>query len=301
MNKSRRKFIKASALSLGASVLPWKNFLAQHSAVSGTYNMRPLRRNVGIFTDRGGTIAWLMSENGLAVVDTQFPASAKILIEELRKTTDRKLDLLVNTHHHGDHSAGNFAFKGMVDTIVAHENSKTNQMRVAENRNQVEQQLFPNTTYTDFWSGKAGSEIISLKYFGRAHTNGDSVVHFENANIAHLGDLLFHKRHPYVDMNSGASIESWIEVMEKIAKHYSKDTLYVWGHASDPEQVVGDSKALLEKRDYLTKVLEFVSKEISEGKSKEEILKATEIPGTDGYDSSGIERPLGAAYDELSL
>lgn len=300
MNNSRRKFIKASAFTLGASVLPWKNFLAQGLSIEREHTMRVLRNNVGIFTDRGGTIAWLMSDSGLAVVDTQFPASAKKLIAELRKTTDKKLDLLVNTHHHGDHSAGNFAFKGIVDTIVAHENSKTNQMRVAEKRNQMDSQLFPNTTYKDTWSSKVGDEVISLKYFGSAHTDGDSVVHFENANIAHLGDLLFHKRHPYVDISSGASIQSWIEVMENIHKHYSSDTLFVWGHASDPEKIVGDGQALLEKRDYLTKVLEFVGKEIAEGKSKEEVLKATEIPGTDGYDSRGIERPLGAAYDELS-
>lgn len=300
MDNSRRKFIKASAATLGASVLPWNNFLAQNLLSPAEYTMRPLRNNVGVFTDRGGTIAWLMSETGLAVVDTQFPASAKKLIAEFRKTTDKKLDLLVNTHHHGDHSAGNFAFRDMVDTVVAHENSKTNQMRVAENRNQMDQQLFPNTTYKEQWSGKVGEETITLNYFGSAHTNGDSVVHFENANIAHLGDLLFHKRHPYVDTSSGANIQSWIEVMEKIHKHYNADTLFVWGHAKNTEEIVGDSQALLEKRDYLTKVLEFVGKEISAGKSKEEVLKTTQIPGTEGYDSRGIERPLGAAYDELS-
>ncbi|MEM6801205.1 MAG: MBL fold metallo-hydrolase [Bacteroidota bacterium] len=296
---SRRTFIKASALGLGSSLLPWQNFFAQ-SFQPQEYVMRPLRNNVGVFTDRGGTIAWLLSENGIAVVDTQFPASAKKLIGELRKTTDRKLDLLVNTHHHGDHTAGNFAFEGMVDTIVAHENSKKNQMRVAEERNQMATQLFPNTIYKDTWSGKVGEETISLKYFGAAHTDGDSVVHFENANIAHLGDLLFRDRHPYVDTSAGAIIQSWIEVLEEILKHYDKETLFVWGHAKEAEDIIGDSEALIKKRNYLTAVLEFVNKEISEGKSLEEVLKATEIPGFPEYDSRGIERPLKAAYEELS-
>ena len=300
MKSSRRKFIKASALGLGASLAPWQDFMAKAFLQNQEHVMRPLRNNVGIFTDRGGTIAWYLTPNGIAVVDTQFPASAKKLIGELRKTTDRKVDLLVNTHHHGDHSAGNFAFKGMVDTIVAHENSKKNQMRVAENRNQMDSQLFPNTTYTESWAGKVGEETISLKYFGSAHTDGDSVVHFEKANIAHLGDLLFRKRHPYVDTSSGASIQGWIEVLEGIIKHYSKETIFVWGHANNPEDIVGDVTALEEKRDYLTKVLDFVNKEIAAGKSEEEVLKNTEIPGTEGYDSRGIERPLGAAYQELS-
>ena len=103
----------------------------------------PSEINVGVFTDRGGTIGWLMSDDALVVVDTQFPNSAEKLIEVIKEKTDRKLDILLNTHHHGDHSGGNIAFKEMVNKVVAHKNSKANQQRVAEERNQVEKQLYP--------------------------------------------------------------------------------------------------------------------------------------------------------------
>ncbi|MCK7530603.1 MAG: MBL fold metallo-hydrolase [Marinilabiliales bacterium] len=73
--------------------------------------MTPLRNNVGFFTERGGTIGWMISKDGLVVVDTQFPEQAQHLIEAIRKQSGRQIDLLVNTHHHGDHTGGNIAFK----------------------------------------------------------------------------------------------------------------------------------------------------------------------------------------------
>lgn len=259
-----------------------------------------LRGDVGIFEERGGTIAFLVSKKGMVVVDSQFPDQAKHLIDELKKRSEKPIELLINTHHHGDHSGGNIAFKGIAEHVLAHANSKLNQERSAKAAKTEDKQLYPDQTYTHTWCHRSGREAVCCHYFGAGHTNGDSFVHFEKANIVHCGDLVFNRRHPYVDRGAGASIKSWIDVLDKGLRKFNKKTLYVFGHAASGYKVTGSADDLNKFRDYLGAVLQFTEKEIKAGKTKEEILKATMIPGADEWKGDGIGRPLGAAYDELT-
>ena len=293
----RRHFLQASALT-GTSFLFSKNLLAQFLAEE-PYKMRDLRGGVGVFTERGGTIAYLITKDGIAVVDTQFPEQSEHLIAALRKTNDQPIPYLINTHHHGDHSGGNIAFKGIARKVVAHANSAQNQRNVAEKQNNAEKQLFPDTTFTDTWQQKVGKESIKLHYFGAGHTNGDSIVHFENANIAHLGDLLFNGRYPFVDASAGASVKSWIQVLDKTQSTFDKNTIFVFGHAFDPEKITGGMEEVKLFKDFLEKTVVYVEKEVKAGKSKDEILKTTSIPGVSYMQGTGLERSLGPVYDEV--
>jgi cyclase len=249
--------------------------------------------------ERGGTIACYMSKDGLAVVDSQFPDQAQHLIDELKKNNAEGVDLLVNTHHHGDHTAGNIAFKGMVKNVLAHENSMLNQKRVAEGRGGLENQLLPTTTYkSGKISEKVGSEKITLHYFGAAHTNGDSFVHFENANVVHTGDLLFNRRVPFIDKSSGANVMNWIEVMEKGYKAFDDDTLFVFGHSGNGFEITGKREDLKAFQNYLTKVIDFVKQGKAQGRMQEELGKAEEIPGAPEWKGTQT-RAVNAVWMEL--
>jgi glyoxylase-like metal-dependent hydrolase (beta-lactamase superfamily II) len=81
------------------------------------YKFTPLRNDVGIFTEQGGTVAWLSNTSGIVVVDTQFVDQATHLITELKKISSKPINFLINTHHHGDHTGGNLAFKGLAEKI----------------------------------------------------------------------------------------------------------------------------------------------------------------------------------------
>ncbi len=155
------------------------------------YKMRMLRNDVGIFTEKGGTIAYYISKKNIAVVDAEFPEQSKHLIDALQKDPGKPFEILINTHHHGDHTAGNISFKGIVNHVAAHSNSLINQQRAAKEQNKEDQQLYPDITYGDTWEYKKLKEKIKTYYFGPAHTNGDSIIHFPHANIAHMGDLVF--------------------------------------------------------------------------------------------------------------
>jgi glyoxylase-like metal-dependent hydrolase (beta-lactamase superfamily II) len=302
MHFNRRQFICTSGFALGATLLPAPAGLRPvglQNLLAPAGEMKTLRNNVGIFTERGGTIAWMIDNQGIVVVDTQFPDTAPHLIEEIRKQNERKIDLLINTHHHGDHSGGNIAFKGIVEKVVAHQNSKASQQRVAIANKTEDKQLYPDTTYDGQWSQKVGNETITLRYFGAGHTNGDSFIHFENANVVHCGDLMFNRRFPFVDRSSGANIENWVKALGKAQKTFGKDTIYVFGHAAEGFPVTGTREDLKAMQNYLSRLLKFVKKEIKAGKSKEDILKATAIPGAPEWKGQGIERSLTAAYEEV--
>lgn len=293
---NRRHFLQNSiAASAGLSLSsPLLKLIFQNA-----YQMENLRNNVGIFTERGGTIAYMITNEGIVVVDSQFPDQSKHLIEEIQKQSDRKIDLLVNTHHHGDHTAGNIAFKGLVNKVMAHENSKLNQQRSAEAQGSLDNQLLPDTTYSKGRiREKAGGERIALHYFGAGHTNGDSFVHFENANIVHCGDLLFNRRVPFIDKSAGANITNWQVALEKAYKTFDKDTLMVYGHSGDGYEVKGDREDLLAFQNYLGKVMDFVKKGQADGKTKEQLSAATEVPGAPQWKGEQT-RAVAAAWTEL--
>ena len=93
----------------------------------------PLRESVGYFTGQGGTIGYHISKDGVVVVDAQMPATAKICLDGImERDGGRTIDVLVNTHHHGDHTGGNRVFKPSVKKILAHENVPELQKAAAE-------------------------------------------------------------------------------------------------------------------------------------------------------------------------
>ncbi len=294
----RKQFIQASSLTLGA--LAFTNTKSLAWFFDDPWKIKMLRNDIGIFSEKGGTIGFMLSKKGIVVVDAEFPEQAQHLIAELKKRSEKPFKLLINTHHHGDHTSGNIAFKDVVPHVLAHENSKINQKNVAVKNKTDDKQLYPDKTFTDTWSDKVAKEKISLYYFGAAHTNGDAIIHFEHANIAHMGDLVFNRRYAFIDRSAGANIKSWIAVLDKTLAKFDNNTLFIFGHAFDPEKVTGNKEDLKAMQNYLSKLLEFVEGEIRSGKSKEEILKAKAIPGVPEWQGDGIERGLTAAYDELT-
>jgi cyclase len=294
----RRSFIQNSALAFGALTLTQKKLLT--TFFEDPWKITMLTNDIGIFTEKGGTIAFYLSKKGIVVIDAQFPEQSQHLIDELKKKSENPFTLLINTHHHGDHTAGNISFKGIVGHVLAHENSLKNQKAVAAAQKSEDKQLFPDQTYKDTWSDKIDNEKISMYYYGAGHTDGDSFVHFEHANIVHCGDLVFNRRHPFVDRGAGASMKSWIEVLDKGLKKFDANTVFIYGHSGTGYEVTGKADDLKKFGDYLGSVLKFVDGEIKAGKTKDEILKATAVPGADEWKGDGIQRPLQAAYEELT-
>ena len=302
MTPNRRDFLTISSWALAGIALPGVPLIGQAGqkpAPPTTFT--DIRRNVGFFTGQGGTIGWLANADGAVAVDAQFPATAKACVEGLQKRAAKGIQLLVNTHYHGDHTAGNVAFRPAVKTIVQQERC-AKLHRTATTKN-ADQQAYADITFGESWSQEIGDEKVWGYYFGPGHTGGDAVIVFERANVVHMGDLMFNRVHPRIDGPSGASIKNWISILERVARRHS-DATFIFGHAKAGEPVTGPVKELLYLRDYFSAVLEFVQKGISAKQSKEEIAKATELPGFPDHAASGqvltLAGVLNSAYDELT-
>jgi cyclase len=327
MPHSRRDFLASSAAAaLGVMAGRPLSALAmqatQQQAPQPVFT--PLRRNVGTFTMRGGTIGWLVNARGVAVVDTQFPAEARVLLEGLQsRSKNRGVDLLINTHHHGDHTGGNGVFRGVAKRVVAHGMADQHMRRgpvapaaqpsaqqppqppqQAQPQQNTPEQLYPDTTFTHTWSADLGDERIVARHHGRGHTSGDAVITFERANVVHMGDLGFNQRHPVVDRAAGASMRNWARLLDQVVSAHARDTIYIFGHANTGLPVTGSSADLLRFRDYLGAVLAFADQHVRAGKSRDEVLAMREpLKGFEAWGPFGQSSPrdaLTVAYEEVT-
>ena len=330
---NRRTFLRTSAVSAAALAI------ASRARLSATLTPPPpralptaaaapaalpdgfelLRRNVGIFTGRGGTIGWLASPDSLCVIDTQFPDTAAQCLAGLRAHTrnathdtthdatrdGRQLDVVINTHHHFDHTSGNPVFKPAAKCIVAHANVPALQRAASARMNPptLDQQVYANMTFADSWEMTFPDETLRARHYGPAHTNGDIVIHFEKANIVHTGDLVFNRLYPVIDRVGGASVANWIKILETVHATYPADARYIFGHGNPSPKFgpTGTRADLLAMRDYLTGLLDHTRKQIASGKSKAEIVTLKALPGFPDYQmAERLASNLDVAYDELT-
>ncbi len=309
---NRRSFLQHSTVALATGLLAGRRLAAQTPAPASAplapavatprVEFVPLRGSVGLATGRGGTIGWLAYAGALVAVDTQFPDTAAAFVEGLPGRAGRRFDHLINTHHHGDHTGGNGVFRPIAGSIVAHANVPALQRGRAK---VPENEVVADTTFTDQWRRDFGSEVVAARYFGPAHTKGDIAVHFEKANVVHVGDLVFNRLYPVIDRPGGASIVGWIGVLETLAKTYPADAVYIFGHGNPKFGVSGTAADLGAMRDFLTALLDHVQRAIGAGVPREELVKLQELPGFPDYApaagaTSRLPANLGVAYDELT-
>jgi cyclase len=259
-----------------------------------------LRGGVGVFTGRGGTIGTLVAATIALVVDTQFPDSVGPCFDGVKARAGREADLVINTHHHGDHTAGNVTARQRgIRRIVAHERVPDLQRAWAATRNPPPAIEVPNETFSQRWRLDTGDEVISAEHLGPAHTGGDIIVRFEKANVVHMGDLVFHRLIPVIDRPAGASIAGWIRLLEDVAQRYPADAVYIFGHGRDG--VTGERVDLLLMRDYLARLLETVGADIKAGRTLEQVKERKALDGFADY-GGGNRLPvnLETAFAELT-
>jgi len=299
MRLDRREFVVLSALGFVGSFSDRFAFAQAPAQAPTVPEFKDVRRNVGTFTARGGTIGYLVTPEAVVMIDSQFADTAPMFFKGLQAKTSRKIDLLINSHHHPDHTGGNKFMQPNVGKIVAHANVPGLQKKQAAASKSEDNQAYADTTFDKDWKATIGKETVSARYYGPAHTSGDIAITFENANIVHMGDLMSFQRNPRADRPAGASVPNWIPVLERVVKDHSNDTVYIFGHSKAGERVTGSSKDLMDLRNYLTALVDFAKKQIAAGKSQEEIVKGTmAIPGFEHYEGTPVA--LEAAVLELT-
>lgn len=297
---NRRSFISTTSVGVAGLVLAGDTF-AQAAQAPPVTRFEELRRGVGMFIGQGGTIGYLVNGDGAVAIDSQFMNTATICAAGLTERAPKGIAMLLNTHHHGDHTGGNKAYG--VSKIVAHANCLKSHKAVTEEAKTVDQQAYATATFTDAWTETFGDETIEGRYYGAGHTGGDAVYHFQRANVMHMGDLLFNRAHPNIDRPQGANVANWIKVLEAVNNRASNDTIFIAGHAKD--NVVRNSKTeVMHFRNYLTAVLEHARAGAKAGQSKEEVQALPVLKGFEDNVSPNARLTLafvlGICYDEVT-
>lgn len=218
----------------------------------------------------GGNIAVSVGEQGVLVVDDMFPELIPKVEAAIRKIGGQGIDFAINTHWHFDHAEGNLALGPGGTWIAAHANSAD--MMAKENiLNMVitkyRQPPYPpaarpSIVYDDRMRFHFNGEEIDLVHAGPAHTAGDTAVIFKGHNAVHFGDVFNNTGYPFIDVDSGGSINGMIAFCQAILDEIGPDAIVIPGHGE-----VTDSATLQAYIDMLTTVRDRVATQMAEGKS----------------------------------
>ena len=244
---------------------------------------------------QGGTIGVLTGADGVFQVDGQFaPLSEKIAAAVRQVSNGNTAKFLVNTHVHGDHTGGNENFAKMGATILARPELRE---RLAATPN-ISAIALPKVTYDNQVVLHMNGETIELIPIRRAHTDGDTLVHFVNNDILMTGDYYRSLGYPNIDRMNGGSLEGMLRGLAITASLAGPNTKIIPGHGATV-----DRNAVIAQRDIMLAVRDRVSKLIQQGKSQDEVVAAKvtsdfdpKVPGGAGMTA---DRFVGQVYAEL--
>ena len=178
----------------------------------------------------GNTAVWVMA-NGVLLVDTKLADNGQAILDEVKKVTDKPVTYVVNTHTHGDHTGSNQFFPGSVQ-IVVHEKTAANMAKMPVFQEAANKQGLSDRTYKDKLTLFNGKEEVELRYFGPAHTDGDSFVVFKSARVMHSGDAFANKGTPFIDRGNGGSGVGYPETLKKAAREIKNVDKVIPGHSA---------------------------------------------------------------------
>lgn len=241
-----------------------------------------LSDHVYMLEGSGGNIGVSVGVDGVIVIDDQFAALTPKIIAAIRTLSDKPIEYLVNTHYHSDHVGGNANMSKEGATIIAHDNvrNRLKNMPGHDGNTQPEEAL-PVITFNDKMSVHINGEKVAIFHVDNAHTDGDALLYFSESNVLHTGDLFFHKRYPYIDLNSGGSVDGYIKAIKYTLELINDDTKIIPGHGA-----VSNKKEYQENLSMLETLRASVMAEIEKGKTEEEVVANEAI--TKVYDDLGF-------------
>jgi len=174
-----------------------------------------------------GNIAVSVGSDGVFLVDSMYAQMHKKIVDAVRALSPLPIRYVVNTHLHGDHTAGNAAMAKLGAVIISHENMRK---RMADSQSAPAAGTLPVQTYSDSLTLHFNGEEIQIFHPAPAHTDGDSIIYFRKANVAHVGDIPASLRYPNIGVNDGGTVDGMMAAARQLMKVVKPDTKIVPGH-----------------------------------------------------------------------
>jgi cyclase len=290
------------------------------------FKLEKLTDSLYVLYGRGGNVGFFIGPDSVLVVDSQYHNMAPGIIDQIKSVTPKPIKYLINTHHHPDHVGGNDVFLPFT-LILAHDNVRkrmlespgvilkeypgelekakkegnqhaidfyTEQLEWA-NKIKVEDIAAPFLTFDSEFRIYLGKDTIQVWHTPPAHTDSDAVVYFEQQKVIHMGDLLFNKVIPFIDVEGGGSVRGYLEAYKKVLDRIPPDTRLIAGHGETTDIAGGK---VFEK--FIQDLLDLASKAHAAGKSKDDFVKEADLPqykDWNGY-ADRFKDAAAAAYNE---
>ncbi len=234
-----------------------------------------LGNGIFVLSGDGGDVTAIVDDGSTLLIDSGMDSRVGELSTAIFVATHRPVTRLLNTHWHFDHTGGNVFFGSSGVTIIAQENVKKqlpsvqNVPFVGLTDGHYPAQALPAQTYSNNMTLRQGSQQLILANYGRAHTDGDTVIYISPANVAVVGDIFSNPVYPIIDLGSGGSIDGMINSLDQILAHTDQQTKIVPGHGP-----VASRADLQNYRDMLVQVRQRIKASIAAGETIDQAVAA---------------------------
>jgi len=258
---------------------------------------------VYMLTGRGGNIGLCIGEDGVFMIDDQYAPLTPAIRQAIAQVTGDPVRFILNTHWHSDHTGGNENFGELGAVIVAHDNVR---LRLASDQLMPFLQrevpaspaaALPIVTFSDAVTFHLNGNTIRAFHVANAHTDGDAIVHFDEADVIHMGDVFWNGFYPFIDTHSGGSIRGTIAAVDAALTLIDVDTAIIPGHGP-----LGDRAQLLAYREMLLAIADRIQLMIDAGKSLDEVQAAAPTADWDPTWGNGFIKPetfVRMVYEDL--
>ena len=261
-----------------------------------------LAPNFYVLNGQGGAIGVLTGSDGVLMVDSQFAPLTDKIVAAIKQVSNAPIRFLINTHVHGDHTGGNENLGKMGVVIFAREELRNRLAHPAPAANgtpgaPAPAPALPVVTYDSPITFHMDGEDVHAIPIPKAHTDGDTLVQFPNANVIMIGDYFRSIQYPNIDRTNGGSLKGMLEGLDTAIKLCNAQTKVVPGHGP-----VVDRNALMAHRDMIIAVRDKIAPMVTQGKTLQDVLAAkptaeydAKVPNSD----TTTERFVTQVYQEL--
>lgn len=226
--------------------------LAQRDFSQVEIKTTPLRGGLSMLVGAGGNIVLSSGSDGAYLIDDQYAPLSDKIRAAVSAAGDQPVRFVINTHWHGDHTGGNESFGASGAVILAHDNvrKRMSSEQVMAFFKQTTppspKAALPVVTFTEQASLHFNGDQADIIHVSHAHTDGDALVYFRKANVLHMGDTYFNGLYPFIDLDSGGTVDGYIAALDRGLALSDDETQIVPGHGPLSNRAeLGEFRAML--------------------------------------------------------
>lgn len=235
----------------------------------------PVAPGIHMLLGNGGNIGVSSGPDGVFLIDDQYAPVTERVLAAIRAFSDGPIRFVLNTHWHGDHTGGNENLGRAGALIVAHDNVRV-RMSAEQFLEAIDRRVAPSpdgalpvVTFSETVTFYLNGDVLHVFHVPHAHTDGDVIIHWQRANVVHMGDTFFSSTYPFIDYSTGGTIDGMIAAADTVLALANADTKIIPGHGP-----LSDVTRLRTYRRMLATTRDRVAAALGRGQTLEQIQAA---------------------------